>query len=158
MVRPPCSIPGSEGPMSDTDRQPECRSYGAGHNVHYIQANRARRHPENRRSGTVTSVAGQTVELNLDDGEVVRLWTHDAVRVERLVAEGGARADYHRDWSLLDFHRADVVAHVSVSTKADIGPCVQQEEGGVMMRPDDGEAQAAFAQRFHQHIERSQDG
>lgn len=146
--------------MSDTDREAlQCQSFRAGHSVHYIQARQVARHPESRRQGHVASIAGQVVEFALNDGGVVQLRTHDAVRVERLVAECGSRAEYHPRWGLLDFHMPHGIAHISVSTNADIGPCQRAAEGGMLMRPDDEEDRAAFTARFiASFADRSQDG
>jgi hypothetical protein len=136
--------------MSGTDESLVCRSYRAGHEVHYLQAKRSWRDPEGRRSGQVTAIAARMVEVTLDEGDVVQLWTHDADHVERLVAERGDRVDYHRRLGLLDFPQPDSIAHVSVSTSADIGPCDQG--GGALGRPKDGEDKTAFAQRLHDQI------
>jgi hypothetical protein len=57
----------------------QCQSYLPGHTVHYIQAREAWRLPENRREGTVRSIAGQVIEFVSDDGEVLELVTHDPI-------------------------------------------------------------------------------
>jgi hypothetical protein len=142
--------------MSGTDESLVCRSYRAGHDVHYLQAKRSWRDPEGRRSGQITAIAGRMVEVTLDEGVIVQLWTHDVGHVERLVADRGERVDYHQRLGLLDFPQPDSIAYVSVSTSADIGPCDQG--GGALARPEDGEDKTAFAQRLHdQIIERSHD-
>ena len=110
--------------MSDTDREAlRCQSFRAGHSVHYIKARQAARQPESRREGHIASIAGQVVQFAVDDGGVIQLGTHDAAQVERLVAKFGSSAEYHPRWGLLQFHMPHGIAHISVSTNADVGPC-----------------------------------
>ena len=136
--------------MSEIQRRAhQCRSYLPGHTVHYIQAREARRYPENRRSGTVRSIAGHAVEFDSNNGEKLDLFTHDPDRVARLVTDLGSSAIYDPRWGLLRFEEPTRSNLISVSTNPDIGPCSPEERGGTVTRPREDEDLEEFAARVY---------
>lgn len=79
-----------------------CGLYLPGHEVHWIQG------LHSSRAGEVPPVPCRILEVD-DDGVVVvelnshplRLWTHDPVRLQAIVAEHGPEALYQERWRLL---------------------------------------------------------
>lgn len=136
--------------MPQSERRAQhCRSYHPGHRVHPIQARQAWLHPEHRCEGTVRSVAEDGVDFGCDDGEELHLFAHEPDQVERLVAKLGSKAIYDPRWGLLRFEVPTGAMLVSVSTDPEIGPCSEEERGGAITRPSEGEASGETAARVY---------
>jgi hypothetical protein len=79
----------------------QCRSYHAGHTIHWIQARKAAEDRTGRQPGEVIETGESWLLVRLDDGSHRRYGNHDIRRLEHLLEERGTRVEVQERWGVL---------------------------------------------------------
>ena len=106
-----------------------CKTYKAGHNVHWIQALRSSNDEAAAAktwSGKVTTVEGEVVTVRKPDGSLARFRTHDPARLIAILKRKGVKVTVNDQYCIM---RAGFTRNGStcLSVQADkgepLGPC-----------------------------------
>ena len=106
-----------------------CKTYKAGHNVHWIQALRSSNDEAAAAktwSGKVTAVEGEVVTVRKPDGSLARFRNHDPARLVVILEHKGVEVTVNEQYAIL---RAGITPAGSfcISVQADkgepLGPC-----------------------------------
>lgn len=108
-----------------------CGSYGAGHEVHWIQA------LHSSRDGEIPPEPGRLVDVSPDGtlrvqigGTVRKLWNHDPERLTWLATRNDGAVTYQPRWSLLRTESPDGSSYCfSVVAAAKHRPCPKPPRG-----------------------------
>jgi hypothetical protein len=112
-----------------------CLSYGAGHTVHPIQANRGMRDHESRVQGRVIEIDnGIVVEVA---GEARTFYNHDLDRARDLFAVVGGNVEVQRAWALLWFDNYLVSISPDARGPLELCPTEGPTRGGFLLRAAD---------------------
>jgi hypothetical protein len=76
----------------------QCRSFRAGHTIHWIQARKAAEDRTGREPGEVVETGEGWLLVRLDDGSHRRYGNHDIPRLEQLLEEHGTRVEVQERW------------------------------------------------------------
>lgn len=126
--------------------EPPCTVFRRGHQPHHIQYFKAAREQDRHRTGHVRSVTGTTIEVVLDDGEVVRLANHDPRRVRAAIATTTA-VRWSAAWGILVVGDAGTSPVVSVASVDGYVPCGQARPSGAVVAVPDDTDEATAKQR-----------
>jgi hypothetical protein len=128
-----------------------CLSYGAGHTVHPIQANRGMRDHEGRVHGRVIEIDNSiVVEVA---GEAQTFYIHDLDRARDLLASVGADVEVQRAWALLWFDNYLVSITPAERGPLELCPVDGPTRGGFFGRPGEGHQLTSSAEPSHTYTE-----
>jgi hypothetical protein len=124
-----------------------CLSYGAGHTVHPIQANRGMRDRSSRVYGRVLEIDNCiVVEVA---GEAQTFYNHNLDRARGLLAVVGPDVEVHRAWSLLWFDNYLISITPAERGPLELCPADGPSRGGFFGRPDEGGELVGSGESLH---------